>query len=106
MFLFRLFDFFVRVFLSFGFVFILQVQFDGQSLEKYLINFSQSFFLTKALNSVGEDGAKLAKNFQLNEEQKKKKRELANKKRDKMFENFSKRINFPNQNKTNTDQEN
>ena len=99
MFLFRLFDFFVRVFLSFLFVFILQVQFDDQSLEKYLIDFSQSFFLTKALNSMGKEGSKLAKSFQINEEQKKQKRELANKKTEKMFENFSKRITFPNQNK-------
>lgn len=91
MILFRFFDFAVRIFVSFLFVFILQVQFDGQSLESYLTRFGENFFLTKTLDSVGEDGVKIVRNLNLSEEQQKEKREIANKK----FENFSKRISLP-----------
>ena len=99
MILFRFFDFAVRVFASFLFVFILQVQFDGQSLENYLTRFSESFFLTKTLDSVGEDGVKIVRSFTLTGEQKKEKREIANKKAVQAFEKFSKRISFPEKDK-------
>jgi len=97
MILFRLFDFFVRVFVSFLFVFILQVHFDGKSLESYLTKWSEGFFLTKALNSVSDDGVKITRSFTLNDKQKKKKRELANKKAVEIFENLSKRLSLPKQ---------
>jgi len=95
MILFRLFDFTVRVFLSFLFVFILQVQFDGKSLESYLTHFGENFFLTKALDSVGEDGVKIVRNFTQNKEDKQSKRNIANEKAIQTFENFTKRISHP-----------
>jgi len=95
MILFRLFDFVVRVFASFFFVFLLQVQFDGQTLESYLTSFGKNFFLTKTLNAVGKDGVKMAKNFNLSKEEKEKKREIANEKVLQTFEKLSKRISLP-----------
>ena len=103
MILFRLFDFLVRVFVSFLFVFILQVQFDGQSLENYLTHFSKDFFVTKTLNSVGEDGVKIVRNLNLSKEQQKTKRKIANEKVNQAFENFSKRISLPKQETPNKD---
>ena len=93
MILFRCFDFLARLVGSVLFVFLLQIHFDGRSLESYLNEFSQNFFLTKTLKTVGEDGVKIVRGFSFEEE--KQNREIANKKTVKIFEDLKKRISLP-----------
>ena len=95
--LFRLFDFALRVIGSFCFVFLLQFRFDDRSLESYLNDFGKKFIVTKTLKTVSEDSAKVMKSVFKKEsaEKKKRKRELANQKKEKILESFLKRINAP-----------
>ena len=99
--IFRLLDFAFRVLGSFFFVFLLQFQFDGQTLESRLNEFGKKFVVTRALKKVSQDSSKVIKSF-LEEEsldKKKQKREIASKKTQNRFDSFlKKRINKPSQN--------
>jgi len=48
MFLFRLISFGIKLFLTFIIVFILQIRFDGKSLEYYLVNVGKIFLQQKS----------------------------------------------------------
>ena len=61
MILFRFLSFVGRIIASFVFVFILQIQLDGKTLESYLNDFGQRFFMTKALKTVSQDLVKLSR---------------------------------------------
>ena len=63
MLLFRLLSFAFRVVGSFFFVFLLQIQFDGKTLESYLNNFGKKFIVTKSLQKVSQDGVKIIRSF-------------------------------------------
>ena len=95
--IFRLLDFAFRVIGSFFFVFLLQFQFNGKTLESRLNNFGQKFFVTKALKKVSQDSSKVIKSFLEEEssEQKKQKREIANKKSQNRFKKIIERISRP-----------
>ena len=58
MILFRLISFFIRVVSAFVFVLVLQIQWDGKSLEHYLVNFGKNLVAIKFLNQAGENSAK------------------------------------------------
>ncbi|MBC6414962.1 MAG: hypothetical protein GDA46_01005 [Bdellovibrionales bacterium] len=92
--MFRLIHFAVKLFVSLLFVFILQIHFDGRSLESYLTGFGKNFFLTKTLNSVGEDGVKVVRMFTSDDKVLEKKREISNKKTKDFLKNISKRIDL------------
>lgn len=93
--LFRLIDFGVRVIASFVFVFLLQIQFDGKTLEHYLNNFGKKFFVTKVLNSVSEDGVTAIRRHRPKDKQDTEQRKLANEKTIKQIKEFSERIKLP-----------
>ena len=65
MMLFRLLSFIFKIVLSFLFILTLQVKIKGKSLETHLVKFSSSFFITRSLKKVSQDGAKLIKDFPL-----------------------------------------
>lgn len=56
MFIFRLISFAIRVVSAFILTLILQIQWDGKTLENYLIQFGKKNTVVKALNQVGQDG--------------------------------------------------
>lgn len=58
---FRLLGFALRVIGSFFFVFALQIQFDGKTLESYLNNFGKKFVVTRTLQKVSKDSASALK---------------------------------------------
>lgn len=63
MMIFRLISLGFRIIGSFFFVFLLQIQFDGKSLESYLNDFGKKFIVTRTLNKVSEDGVKVIRSF-------------------------------------------
>ena len=71
MMLFRLLSFFLRIVGSFFFVFFLQIQFAGKTLESYLNDFGKKFIVTKSLQKVSQDGTKVIKSFSDSPEEKK-----------------------------------
>ena len=81
MILFRLISFALRVVSAFIFVFILQIRWDQKPLEHYFIEFAQSFFVTKVLNQVSDDGIKVIRHLSGSSEdkqaQKKPEREIS-----------------------------
>ena len=99
--IFRLLDFTFRVVGSFFFVFLLQFQFDGRTLESRLNEFGKKFVVTKALKKVSQDSSKVIKSFleEENAEGKKQKREIANQKSQERFNQFLNRINRPSSSK-------
>ena len=58
MILFRLLSFVSRVFSAFFLVMMLQLTWDGKSLEDYLVQFGKGFIVTKVLNQAGEANTK------------------------------------------------
>ena len=56
MFLFRLISFCLRVAGAFVLTLILQIQWDGKSMEHYLVHFGKKTLAGKALNQTGRDG--------------------------------------------------
>ena len=56
MFIFRLISFGIRLVSAFIFTLILQIQWDGKSLESYLVRFGKKMVVMKTLNQVGQDG--------------------------------------------------
>ena len=58
MILFRLLSFAFRLVGSFLFVFLLQIQFNGKSLEDRLNDFGQKFIVTRILQDVSKGGAR------------------------------------------------
>ena len=69
MMLFRLLSLALRIIGSFFFVFCLQIQFDGKTLESYLNDFGKTFVVTRALHKVSQDSVKVIRNFSSNEKQ-------------------------------------
>ena len=67
MILFRLLSLALRIIGSFFFVFCLQIQFDGKTLESYLNDFGKTFFVTRALHKVSQDGVKVIRTFSSDE---------------------------------------
>ncbi len=63
MILFRLISFGIRVVSTFIFVFILQIKFDGKTLESYLVNVGKNFIGTRVLHQVSKDGIKTIRSF-------------------------------------------
>ena len=59
MILFRLLSFALRLIGSFLFVFLLQIQFDGKSLEDRLNSFGQEFVVTQVLQNISQGGVHL-----------------------------------------------
>ena len=89
MIVFRLISFMTRLIASFFFVFLLQIPFNGQTLESYLNRFGQKFFVTKTLQKVSDNGARIIKEWNKDPENK---REVANKKTREMMETLSQKI--------------
>ena len=56
MFIFRLLSFAIRVVSAFILTLMLQIQWDGKTLEHYLIQFGKKTVIIKALNQVSQDG--------------------------------------------------
>lgn len=77
MMLFRLIGFSLRVIGSFFFVFLLQIQFNGKTLESYLNNFGKKFIVTRSLQKVSQDGVKVIKGFSSSEDKKLENRQVA-----------------------------
>ena len=77
MIVFRLISFMTRLIASFFFVFLLQIPFNGQTLESYLNRFGQKFFVTKTLQKVSDNGARIIKEWNKDENPQ---REITNKK--------------------------
>ena len=89
--LFRLFSFFLRVAGSFFFVYVLQTQFFGKTLENHLTDFNKKFILTRSLKKVSQDGAKVMREaFSLEEGKTKKSRQISSDTAGQYFKNFSK----------------
>ena len=63
MIIFRLISFGLRVLSAFLIVFILQIPFNGKSLESYLVSAGNKFIVTKTLNRTGEDAITFVKSF-------------------------------------------
>lgn len=63
MLIFRLLSFALRIVGSFFFVFLLQIQFDGKTLESYLNDFGRKFIVTRTLKKVSQDGASAIRSF-------------------------------------------
>ena len=99
--IFRLLDFGLRLVGSFFFVFLLQFQFDGRTLESYLNNFGKKFVVTKTLKKVSQDGSTVVKSLfkEKSAEEKKQKREIANQKATNRFDKFFNRISLPSSSK-------
>ncbi|MDE0091683.1 MAG: hypothetical protein OXN83_00165 [Oligoflexia bacterium] len=87
--------FFLRIVVSFFFVFALQLRLNGRSLESYLNSFGTTFFVTKTLKKVSQDTSIVIANFLVEENEggKKQKRAIANQKTEKLFDRFLNRIN-------------
>ena len=70
MILFRLISFFIRVVSAFVFVLVLQIQWDGKSLEHYLVQSGKKLVVVKFLSQVGETNAKAFKSGKKKEQRK------------------------------------
>ena len=91
MILFRLFSFFLRVAGSFFFVYALQTQFFGKTMENHLIDFSKKFIVTRSLQKVSQDGAKVMREaLSLEEGKTKKSRQISSDTAGQYVKNFSK----------------
>ena len=95
MILFRLLGFFLRVVASFFFVFLLQIQFAGKSLESYLSDFGKRFIVTRTLQKVGEDGVKVLKNAVSSKDRKEHLRKISSTSAGKHIKDLAKKIEFP-----------
>lgn len=97
MILFRLLGFFLRVVGSFFFVFFLQIQFNGKTLETYLSQFGEKFIVTRTLKKVSQDGAKVIKHLSspIPEKNKSKQRQLAGRPVMEGIKEFTNRITLP-----------
>ena len=79
MFLFRLISFGIRIVGAFIFTLILQIQWDGKSLESYLVRFGKKMVVTKTLNQVSRDGVTTIRSLTSSDKSKKKQlRDVAN----------------------------
>ena len=56
MFIFRLISFSLRAMAAFALVLLLQIRFDGKTLEQRLVSFGKRWTGTRILNQLGEDG--------------------------------------------------
>ena len=95
MILFRLLSFFLRVVGSFFFVFLLQIQFAGKSLESYLSDFGKKFIVTGTLQKVGKDGVKVLKSAASSKDRKEHLRKISSTSAGKRIKDLSKKIEFP-----------
>ncbi len=74
MILFRLISFVLRIVFSFFFVFLLQIQFNGKTLESYLNDFGRKFIVTRTLKKVSQESAKAIKQISPSEKKESKPR--------------------------------
>lgn len=97
MMLFRLLNFALRIVGSFFFVFFLQIQFDGRTLESYLNNFGKEFVVTRSLQKVSQDGVKVIKSFSSSDDEHKKEihRQISSSSATKYIKDFSQRFKLP-----------
>lgn len=95
MILFRLLGFFLRVVGSFFFVFLLQIQFAGKTLENYLNDFGKKFVVTRTLQKVGQDGTKVIKSFTSSKEEQEKLRQVSSSKAAEYIKDFTEKIELP-----------
>ena len=95
MILFRLLNFALKVVGSFFFVFLLQIQFSGKTLESYLNNFGKKFVVTKTLQKVGQDGAKVIKSLSSSEDNKERLRQISSSEAAKYIKDFTEKIELP-----------
>ena len=96
MILFRLLSFSFRIIGSFFFVFFLQIQFDGKTLESYLNNFGKKFFVTKNLQKISQDSVKVIRSFSSSKDNKKvEKRKTSSSQAIQYIKDFSYRITIP-----------
>ena len=96
MIIFRILDFTLRVVGTLFFVFFLQIQFDGKTLESYLSAFGKEFIVTKSLKTVSEDGVKALRSFSLlSDETKKPPRKVSSIPFDKYIKELAQKFNLP-----------
>ena len=95
MILFRLLSFALRVVGSFFFVFLLQIQFSGKTLESYLNDFGKKFIVTKTLQKVSQDGTKTIKSFSSSKDKKAELRKISSSEPVKYIKDISDKITFP-----------
>ena len=95
MILFRLLNFALRIVGSFFFVFFLQIQFAGKTLESYLNDFGRKFVVTKSLKKVSQDGVKIIKSFSSSEDKKSKSRQISSSKAAEYVKDFAEKITLP-----------
>ena len=94
MILFRLVSFVLRIIGSFFFVFLLQIQFAGKTLESYLNDFGKKFIVTRTLQKVSQDGVKVIKGSP-SEEDKSEARQVSSSTAVKYIKDFAKKISLP-----------
>lgn len=92
MILFRLISFGLRIVTIFAIVFILQIQFDGKTLESYLVNVGKKIIVVKVLNRTSTDASLFLKSFN-SKEFKKNKKQLS-RKLSSQTEDYKKRFNL------------
>ena len=92
MILFRLIGFALRVIGSFFFVFLLQIQFDGKTLESYLNNFGKKFIVTRSLQKVSQDGVKVIRGFSSSEKKKPEVRQISSSKAAQYVKDLTEKI--------------
>ena len=97
MILFRLLHFAIRIVGSFFFVFFLQIQFDGKTLESYLSEFGQKFVVTRSLEKVSQDGVKIIRGFTSPQKKDSELRQISSSQATQYIKEFSKRISLPNE---------
>ena len=77
MILFRLISFALRIIGSFFFVLLLQIQFDGKTLESYLNDFGQKFILTRGLQKISHDSVQRIRSLSTTDKKEKPRREIS-----------------------------
>lgn len=93
--LFRLLSFFLRVAGSFFFVFFLQIQFAGKTLESYLNDFGKKFIVTRSLQKVSQDGVKVIKSVTSSEDEKSELRKISSSKAAQYVKDLAQQIKLP-----------
>ncbi len=95
--IFRWLSFALRVIASFFFVFLLQIQFDGKTLESYLNDFGKKFIVTQSLQKVSQDGVKAIRSFSSSEKNDKSEsqRQLASSRMIQQAKRLADRLSLP-----------
>ena len=89
--LFKLISFFIRVISAFVFVLVLQIQWDGKSLEHYLVQFGKDLVAIKFLTQAGENSAKTLRSLGSKKEQERILSSIV----EPLVQNMEKRLSLP-----------